>query len=295
MAGAGGVMVGARRAARSDFLESSLIDRLYESSTTEHERVKAEAMTGYDEAEMKSSFWSHHRWRCHAFWLMGLPEQLRLHWDIWGAALDIWTVPLGSVAWGPDQSNTGQNISIFSDSQYVLGILDTILNHQYSIPDLSVKTNWDLVCQLIVAVGSRTKEEIQSFHIHLHQDLQDDIPLLEKYHRMGNAVADYHASKYLENENPHLLKIPRAIFDHVNFYSALWKDFIKISPWWPANSRHFQKKQPNVSVVFNVPFMSWESVFIGYICPGKDPFKALGIFGIVDFKSLLKQWSFPKK
>ena len=115
-----------------------------------------------------------------------------------------------------------QNIRIFSDSLYALGILEIPLNRQYSIPDLSVKTNWDLVCQLIVAVGNRTKDEIQGFHIHSHQDLEEDIPLIEKYHRIGNAVADYHASEYLANENTAL---PQAIALWNDFYNTLWQDF----------------------------------------------------------------------
>ena len=46
-------MVGARRAARTDFLDSSLIERLYENATREHERVKAEALAGYEESEQE--------------------------------------------------------------------------------------------------------------------------------------------------------------------------------------------------------------------------------------------------
>ena len=122
-----------------------------------------------------------------------------------------------------------QKIRVFSDSQYALGLLDIILNRQFCIPDISVKPNWDLVCKLIVAVGDRTSDDIQSFHIHSHQNLDDDIPPIEKYHRLGNAVADYNASRYLETNNPDLIKIPQDIFDHVNFFSALWKDFTLVA------------------------------------------------------------------
>ncbi len=53
-------------------------------------------------------------------------------------------------------------IHIFSDSKYALGVLDDIVNSTICLRELANRANWDIICKIVAAVGTRGNTSVDA-------------------------------------------------------------------------------------------------------------------------------------
>ena len=53
-------------------------------------------------------------------------------------------------------------IHIFSDSKYALGVLDDIVNSTICLWELANRANWDIICKIVAAVGTRRNTSVDA-------------------------------------------------------------------------------------------------------------------------------------
>eukprot|EP00438_Fugacium_kawagutii_P029797 Skav231465 [mRNA] locus=scaffold1100:61137:62328:- [translate_table: standard] len=162
--------------------------------------------------------------------------------------------------------NMAEQVHIFSDSSYALGILQKILAGT-PVGFFQRAANFDLIIEMYRMVGMRTSDTIRWTKLRSHTQLTEYVDMLELYHALGNDAADEAAKGCHEAVPVDTQHMVDAISAHEELWSKKFMEFCKFSCSMTYMVSNFFSQDQRTNNQCDRPDRGLELAAWNYECP----------------------------